>query len=224
MRKLGIITASFALFSWAACAQGNNGNGEGAKSQELQNAAQTVTQMTSSSEIPKQLIQESQCIGVIPNLTKGALIVGGEHGAGVLSCRDGQGWSAPAFFNLSGGSIGLQAGASSSKIVLLMNQQGKQEMLNGTFQLSANAVAEGPNGSNYTASAGWKAPVLAYKQSNGAFAGLNVKGSTINVDQDAIHKVYGSSSTAKELLNGSVQVPQQAQSFVSALRQSATAG
>lgn len=230
MRAFGILVAFFALFTWAAWAQnsnsGNNGNhsksseygNSGAKKQELNSAAQTVQEMTSSNKIPKALMDKAECIAAIPNLTKGAFVVGGEHGAGVVSCRNGQEWSAPAFISLSGGSIGLQAGGSSSQIVLLMNKQGEQDLLNGNFKLSAQAVAAGPNGSSYNASAAWKAPILSYKRSNGVYAGADIQGSTIKVDQSAMRDVYGS-TTARNVLDGSVHTPQQAQQFVSDLPQ-----
>jgi SH3 domain-containing YSC84-like protein 1 len=234
MKTLGMLVAFFALFTWAAWAQnssnsnssGTYGNhsksseygNSGAKKQELSNAAQTVQEMTSSNKIPKALLNQAECIAAIPNLTKGALVVGGEHGSGVVSCRNGQGWSAPAFISLSGGSIGLQAGGSSSQIVLLMNKQGEQDLLNGNFKLSAQAVAAGPNGSSYNASTGWKAPILSYKKSNGVYAGADIQGSTIKVDHSAMQDVYGS-TTARNVLDGSVHTPQQAQQFVSDLPQ-----
>lgn len=207
--------AFFALFAWTAA--GQTGNSSGAKSNELNNAAQTVQQMTSSNKIPHQLLSQAECIGVIPNMAQGAFIVGGKHGAGVVSCRKAESWSAPAFFSISGASIGLQAGGSNSQIILLMNKQGEQKLLNGNFQLSAGVAAQGPNGSDYNASAGWKAPVLSYKSSNGAFAGVKLQGGTIQIDNSAMQKVYGSNASAHQVLSGAVQPPSQAQSFLSAL-------
>jgi len=217
MRRISMIAAFCALFTWAALAQNNNSYNSGAKKHELSNAAQTVQQMTSSKKVPKQLIDQAECIAVIPNLTKGALIVGGEHGSGVVSCRKGLQWSAPAFINVTGDSIGLQAGGSNSQILLLMNKEGEQDLLTGNFQLSANAVAAGPNGSNYNASAGWTAPVLSYKRSNGAYAGVDIKGSQVSVDKGAMKDVYGSQISADKVLTGTVQVPEQAEQFVHAL-------
>jgi lipid-binding SYLF domain-containing protein len=227
MKRFGMIVASFAVFSWAALAHGTNtgqNSNPGAKKQELTNATQTVEALTGSNKIPKSLIDSAKCIAVIPSLTRGAFIAGGEHGAGVVSCRDSKGWSAPAFISISGGSIGLQAGASSSKVVLLMNKQGEQDLLNGNFQLTANAVAAGPTGNSYNASAGWKTPVLSYQQSHGLFAGASIQGSTIQVDHSTMQKVYGFNASAQKVLSGSVQVPQQARPFVSALRQSTQMG
>src|SRR5690349_15385445 len=141
--------------------------------EEFNKAAQTLQEMISSNQIPKELLDQAQCIGVIPKMTKGGFIAGGQHGSGVVSCRTGQGWSAPAFFSISGGSVGLQAGLENSEIVMLFNEQGKQSLMNGNFQLGAEAVAAGPT-SGASGSVGWKAPVLTYAKSKGAYAGLNL--------------------------------------------------
>lgn len=217
MIKTGFIAAIALVFAcslWAA-----NTSNASAQNQEFSNATQTLQDMTSSNQVPKALLNQAQCIGVIPGLTKAGFLVGGEHGSGVISCRTSSGWSAPAFFSISGGSIGLEAGAQQSQVVLLMNQKGKQQLLNGNFHLTANAVAAGPNGSNYSASTGWKAPVLSYKKSQGAYAGASIQGSTITIDTDTMHKVYGSNYSAQQVLNGSVHTPQDAQQFTSALPQ-----
>jgi len=217
MMKTGLITAVAVLFGCSVCAAKPANSAP--RSQESANAAQTLRQMTNSNKVPKTLLDQAQCIGVIPNMTKAGLLVGGEHGSGLVSCRTSSGWSAPAFFGISGGSIGLEAGAQNSQIVLLMNNQGKQDLLQGKFQLSANAVAAGPTGSNYSASAGWKAPVLSYKQSHGAYAGASIQGSTISINSGAIHKVYGQNVTARQVLSGKVQTPSQARQFTDALPQ-----
>ena len=213
MTKSQILAAAFMLFACAAWAKDNN---SGAKSQELNNAAQTLQQMTTSNQVPRPLLDQTQCVGVVPKLTKGGFIAGGEHGDGVVSCRTDQGWSAPAFFSISAGSIGLQAGVEEAQILLLMNQEGKQQLLNGNFELSANLVAEGPTGSNYTSSA-WKAPVLSYEISHGAYAGVNLQGSKMQIDNGAMHDVYGSDGSTQKVLSGSVQTPEQAQQFTSEL-------
>lgn len=213
MIKTGMLVAACMVFATAAWAKDNN---SGAKNEELSKAAQTLQQMTSSNQVPRSVLDQAQCVGVVPKLTKGGLIAGGEHGDGVVSCRTGQGWSAPAFFSISAGSIGLQAGVEQAQILLLMNEEGKQQLLNGNFELSANLVAEGPTGSNYTGSA-WKAPVLSYEISHGAYAGVNLQGSKMQIDNGAMHDVYGSNSSTQNVLSGSVQTPEQAQQFTSQL-------
>jgi SH3 domain-containing YSC84-like protein 1 len=190
----------------------------------LDAATQTVQSMTTGAKpIPSSLLRAAKCIAVVPKLTKAGFIVGGEHGNGVVSCRRATGWSAPAFITITGGSVGLQAGGEHQEIVLLMNNQGKQELTNGHWDLGAEAVAAGPTGDSAGVgeSTGWKAPVLSYAHSSGAYAGANLQGSKIDLDQDANHNLYGKSASIKSILEGQVQSPEAAQQFLSALDQAA---
>jgi SH3 domain-containing YSC84-like protein 1 len=205
-----VITMSCCL-TWAADA-----------AKQLNAAAQVLDNMTSSHQIPSNLLNQAKCIAVIPKLTKGGFVVGGQHGSGVVSCRSSSGWSAPAFITLSGGSVGLQAGAEHQDIVLLMNSQGEQELKNGHWDLGAEAAAAGPTGSTGTSeNTGWKAPVLSYSNAKGAFAGADVGGSKIGADQDMIHNLYGESATFQTILDGQVQPVGAAQQFLSSLQQAA---
>ena len=185
---------------------------------EINAAAEVLQNMTSSHQIPSSLLDQAHCIAVIPRLTKGGLIVGGEHGSGVVSCRTTSGWSAPAFITMTGGSVGLQAGAEHQDIVLLMNSQGEQELKNGHWDLGAEATAAGPSGGTGAAeNTGWKAPVLSYSNAQGAFAGADVGGSKIGADKDMIHNLYGGNASFQTILEGQVQAPASAQPFLSAL-------
>lgn len=190
----------------------------------LDAATQTVQGLTTgATPIPSSLLRDAKCIAVIPQLTKAGFIVGGEHGNGVVSCRTESGWSAPGFIVITGGSVGLQAGGEHQEIVLLMNNQGKQELTNGHWDLGAEAVAAGPTGDSAGVgqSTGWKAPVLSYSHSRGAYAGANLQGSKIDLDQDANHNLYGSSASIESILDGKAQAPQAAQVFLSALEKAA---
>jgi SH3 domain-containing YSC84-like protein 1 len=188
----------------------------------LSAAAQVVSKMSSTKQIPSSVLKSSKCVAVIPRLTKAGFIVGGKHGNGVVSCRTSTGWSAPGFISMTGASIGLQAGAVEQDIVLLMNDQGKQELEGGHWDLGAEAVAAGPTGeAASTASTGWKAPVLSYADSGGAFAGFDVGGSKIGIDQDTNKSTYGDNSSFQALLEGQVQPTSAAGPFLSALNQAA---
>src|SRR5262249_42730353 len=171
---------TFTCMSWAVDA-----------AKEMNAAAQVVQDMTKSNQIPASLLSRAKCIAVIPRLTKAGFIVGGEHGNGVVSCRTSSGWSAPAFITMGGGSIGLQAGGEHQDIVLLLNEQGERELSGGHWDLGAEAVAAGPTGASAgrTESTGWKAPVLSYAHSSGAYAGANLEGSKLNADQDTMHNI-----------------------------------
>lgn len=191
-------------------------------SKVLTSAAQVVQQMTSGSQIPNGVLKQARCVAVIPKMTKAGFIVGGKHGNGVVSCRTSSGWSAPAFISMTGASVGLQAGAAEQDIVLLMNDQGKQELESGHWDLGAEAVATGPTGeAASTTSTGWKAPVLSYANAGGAFAGFDVGGSKLGVDEDTIKSTYGDSGSIQAILGGQVQPTDAASPFLSALRQAA---
>ena|SRR6266446_6215369 len=211
MRRVMSVVALVVVFAWVAWAVDAG--------KELDDAAQVLQSMTSSNQIPSSLLKDARCIAVIPNLTKVGFVVGGEHGNGVVSCRTSTGWSAPAFISMRGGSIGLQAGGEHQDIVLLMNNQGQQELRNGHWELGAGATAAGPTASaGRSQSTGWNAPVLSYVHARGAYAGANLEGSKINADEDTIHNLYGQNASFQTVLDGQVQPPASAQRFLSALQ------
>jgi SH3 domain-containing YSC84-like protein 1 len=208
MRKLWILSfvATFYSLAWSADAP-----------KQLDAAAQVLQSM--SNQVPSSLLKQAKCIAVIPKMTKGGFIVGGKHGNGVVSCRTSSGWSAPAFISMTGASVGLQAGGEHQDILLLMNSQGEQELKSGHWELGGEAAAAGPSGGSAAdASTGWKAPVLSYANSNGAFAGADVGGAKLGADEDTIHKEYGGNTTFQAVLEGQVQPPAGAQQFMSALQ------
>ncbi len=99
------------------------------------NARDVITEVMSTPDkgIPQTILAGASCVVVIPGFKKGAFVVGAQYGQGVATCRTPQGWSAPVFVKLEGGSFGFQAGGQSTDLVLVaMNQQGLQHMLAST--------------------------------------------------------------------------------------------
>lgn len=145
--------------------------------------------------VPQKLLDKAEAIAVFPSVYKAGFIVGGRGGRGVVSRRNGRGWSAPAFFNLAGGSIGLQIGASKTDLVLLfMNPQALGALLQDKFEIGGEgSAAAGPVGRAASAStdAQLKAGILSYSRSKGLFAGLEIKGVVISPDNDDNLAVYG---------------------------------
>jgi len=135
---------------------------------------------------------------------KAAFIFGGRGGQGVISKRVKGGWSAPAFFNLSGGSFGAQIGAQKSDYVLLiMNEDGVKGLLEDKFEMGGEVgVAAGPVGREAAASTNTTldAGILSYSRSKGAFIGAALKGAVISPDNDLNEAVYGKKAT--EVLTG----------------------
>jgi lipid-binding SYLF domain-containing protein len=159
---------------------------------------------TPDKEIPEDLLARAECVAVFPSVIKAGFIVGGRGGRGVASCRTGAGWSAPAYFNLGGGSFGLQIGAEATDFVLLfMNSEGLDSLLSNKLTLGADAsVAAGPVGraAGADTDAVMKAKILSYSRSRGLFAGLELKGVVITPDKSDMRDVYGKEVTAKVVL------------------------
>jgi lipid-binding SYLF domain-containing protein len=153
-------------------------------------------------EVPADVLKNAKCIAVMPNVTTGALIIGGTHGTGLASCRDSANkWSQPAPVSLSQGSIGLQAGAKSTDLVLFFKtDEAVKALKREKFALGSDiSVAAGNYGKNLeTASAG----VVAYSRTGGAFAGASISGSELARDKDAIEKYYGKNVDFNALLEG----------------------
>jgi lipid-binding SYLF domain-containing protein len=182
--------------------------------------------------IPQQLLEKAECVLVIPSMTKIAVGVGGSHGRGAMSCRTGADfsgpWGAPAMYALDGGSVGLQLGAESTDVVLLvMNKRGVDALLDSKVKLGGNAsVAAGPKGRNLEATTDltMRAEVLSYSRARGLFAGVSLEGTSVRPDDDATESVYGRKLTARAIVAGTkpvIAVPAAARQFVDALQKNA---
>jgi hypothetical protein len=85
--------------------------------------------------IPEEVIGSAECIAVVPSLLKGGFVVGAAYGKGVATCRTTNGWSAPAFFVVEGGSLGFQIGGQAvDYVMLIMNERGMRNLLSSKFK------------------------------------------------------------------------------------------
>ena len=173
-------------------------------------------------DVPKELWDRAACVIVIPNLKKAAFVFGGEYGKGLMSCRKGGGWSAPLFMRLEKGSWGLQIGAQSIDLVLLVNnERGMKKLLGNKVTLGAEAsVAAGPVGRAARAAtdAQMNAEILSYSRTQGLFAGINLSGGVLKPDNDDNEDVYGKKVTASKVLTGDTATPAAFSAFVKALQ------
>jgi SH3 domain-containing YSC84-like protein 1 len=172
--------------------------------------------------IPTDLLNKAECVAVFPGVIKAGFIVGGKAGRGVASCRTPSGWSAPAFLEIKGGSVGLQVGGSATELVLLfMNTNGLKKLVNNKVELGADAsVAAGPVGREAAAStdASMSAEILSYSRSKGLFAGISLKGSVVSADKSDMEDTYGKGVTALQVLAASnSRAPGEVQVFANKL-------
>ncbi|HSB28942.1 MAG TPA: lipid-binding SYLF domain-containing protein [Pyrinomonadaceae bacterium] len=173
--------------------------------------------------IPQDLLDKSACVVIVPNVKKGAFIVGAKYGRGFVVCRNqnGRGWSAPAGVKIEGGSVGFQIGGSETDVVmLLMNQSAIDKLLSSKFTIGGDAsVAAGPVGRTSSAAtdAQLHAELLSYSRARGLFAGVSLDGATLRPDDDANKDMYGKAMSNKDVVRGNIKPPRAADRLIAEL-------
>jgi lipid-binding SYLF domain-containing protein len=202
-----------------------------AESRRVKEAATVLREIHTvpDKDIPQDLWDKAECVIVVPSLKKAAFVFGGEYGKGLMSCRHTGEWSAPAFMEIEKGSWGLQIGAQSIDLVMLvMNASGMEKMLANHVSLGAEiSVAAGPVGRDARAStdAQLKAEILSYSRAQGLFAGINLSGGIVKPDSEDNQDLYGKNVTPRDVVMGkTVKAPAAVEPFMAALRREKVVG
>ncbi|MBN8481342.1 MAG: lipid-binding SYLF domain-containing protein [Xanthomonadales bacterium] len=201
-----------------ACADVHAGEEQ---SKRAENAVRVLNEVMEAPDkaIPRDLLQNAHAIAVIPDVIKAGFVVGGRRGEGLIAVKSADGtWSNPSFVALTGGSVGFQAGVSSTDVVLVFRtQRGVDSIVHGKFTLGADAsAAAGPVGRTAQAStdAQLKAEIFSYSRARGLFAGVALDGSVISIDNKSNQAVYGDGVTPRRIFEGGVSnVPIQVVDF-----------
>lgn len=197
---------------------------DGGERQRLADAAQVVHELRSAPDnrIPDSIWERARCVAVLPGVKKAAFIIGGEFGKGVMSCRTSTGWSAPVFLTLDKASFGAQAGAQSTDVVLLvMNERGMEKFLQDRVTLGDGAsIATGPVGRTGEAVTDGQltAEILSYSHTQGLFAGIDLSGGMLRLDNLAEQRFYGHIVLTGDTLAGREHTPTEAYPFIEALK------
>jgi lipid-binding SYLF domain-containing protein len=218
MKKLLVLLAvlSLGLMAWA--------DEKEDATDRLNNATKVLNEImgTPDKGIPDEVLDGAKCIAVVPHLIKGGFVFGAKHGRGVATCRNANGWSAPSFFSVTGGSWGAQIGVEGVDLIMMvMNEKGMQQLLNSKFQIGGEvSAAGGPVGRHASAGTDWKldTQILTYSRAKGAFAGATLEGAGISQDGDAIRAIYGKELTPRAILTGKVPAPAAASQFLATVR------
>jgi lipid-binding SYLF domain-containing protein len=158
--------------------------------------------MLDSKSVPSDVLARAYCVVVLPGVKKFGFGVGGSGGRGPMSCREGKdfkgAWSAPAMYSVSGASVGLQVGGSSSDFVLLvMSQKAVDAILQGKTKLGSDAsAAAGPSGATATSV---DTDIFTYGRAKGLFAGAALGAATLEEDKDANQRLYDKPVAAKDI-------------------------
>jgi len=204
--------------AWAA------GSTREATEDRLQHAGAVLHEVMAAPDkgIPEEVLDHAKCIAVVPHLLKGGFVFGAENGRGVATCRTASGWSAPAFFAITGGSWGLQIGVEGIDLVMVIQgDKGMNDLINSKFEIGGDAsAAAGPVGRHASADTDWKlnTEILTYSRAKGIFAGVTLNGAGIRRDDDSTEAMYGHEVSTRRVLTGEVPPPQGAGAFLNAVR------
>ena len=194
--------------------------------ERLRKATAVLSEMASNKQdtgIPRDMLARARAIAVFPEVKKGAVIVGGRHGQGVMSVKRADGrWSAPAFFTVGGGSVGLQFGGQVIDLVLIvMSDKGIQSLLKSETTLGGDvSLTAGPKSLHDAANTDgtFKSEIFSYARSTGFFAGASFEGATVQPDGSAIRTLYGPNADSRDVLLGTkYAVPASGRQFVNVL-------
>ncbi len=219
MKKLMLLVTllSLATFGWA-------GSNRESSNERMDKAADVLHEIMAAPDkgIPEEVLEHAKCVAVVPHMIKGGFVFGAEGGRGVATCRTADGWSAPAFFAITGGSWGFQIGIEGVDLVMIIqNERGMQRLLASKFQLGADAsAAAGPVGRHASADTDWmlNTEILTYSRAKGAFAGVTLTGAAVRRDDDSMRAVYGPHVSTRNVLMGNVSATPAARSFLHAVR------
>src|SRR5580692_10816040 len=221
MKKFLLLTLIVSLCSFAL---GADDQPKESKAQDrVQAAADVLDEIQGAPDkgIPQEVLGSAECVAVVPSMLKGGFIVGAKYGRGLASCRTPKGWSAPAFFVVTGGSFGFEIGGQAVDLVMLiMNKDGMKHLLSSEFALGADAsVAAGPVGRHAEGNTDWKmrAEVLTYSRARGLFAGVTLNGAQIKQDKDSTREFYGRMVPFRTSLVGEIDPPAGANAFLTSL-------
>ena len=199
--------------------------GDDDTSKRLNAAADVLSEIMGAPDkgIPQDLLAKAACAVIVPNVKKGAFILGAKYGRGFIVCRkkSGRDWSAPGGVKVEGGSVGFQIGGSETDVIMLvMNQGSIDKLLSSKFTVGADAsVAAGPVGRTSSAETDVQlhAEILTYSRARGLFAGVALQGATLRPDDDANKDMYGRPMSNKDVVLGNVKPPATAARLIAEL-------
>jgi lipid-binding SYLF domain-containing protein len=219
------VGSAFADDKPEAAEKAEKGNHESNEIERAVMAADVIHEMMTGEdqEIPEALMEKAHGIAVIPHVVKGAFVLGGQFGKGVVTQRTASGdWSRPAYVDLGGVSYGFQVGVEATDLVLVfIEKDGLENLLEDALKFGANvSVAAGPVGRSAEASTNLTldSAIYAYSRSKGVFAGIALDGAVLSLDDSANEKVYGAGADARQILNETGDIPKELEPFMSALR------
>ena len=153
----------------------------------IQEALTALTEMSSAKDAQSmaKTLSGSYAVAIVPSFVKAGFVFGGSYGEGLILKRENGKWFGPSFYNLGGGSVGLQIGVQDASLFLVViNKKGVDAFLSSKTKLGGDfSVAAGPVGRTAEAAtdAQMKASIYSYSMTRGLFAGVALDGSVLSI-------------------------------------------
>lgn len=152
----------------------------------------------------RDLIKKARAVLLVPDLVKGAFIVGASGGNGMLLVSDPKTgtWDGPAFYTVGGASFGLQIGGSASDTaILVMTDRGITSLMGTSVKLGGDlGIAAGPIGLGVSAStANLSVDLISFSRSRGLYGGVSLDGSVVAVRDDLNEAFYNKKVTPTDI-------------------------
>ncbi len=176
--------------------------------ERIDSSTNVVQEMTAEYDVETtaDLVKGSWGVVIIPHYYKAALGLGGSYGEGLVLRHDpatGQ-WYGPSFMNIAGLSYGLQIGAQSTALLLVItNQPGMEHFYGDRVKLGVDiGVSAGPvgRGAGAATDQDLEASIYSYSMSKGLFAGVSLGGSVMSTDEEANSSYWGATHNPKTIL------------------------
>jgi lipid-binding SYLF domain-containing protein len=198
------------------------------ESNRVETAGQVMEEISNAPDkIPQGVLDQADCVVIVPSVLKFAVGSAGSYGPGVITCRGGIGfygpWGAPAMVALEGSSAESQlSGSATDFVLLLMSPRAADQLLEGKVKLGgAASSAAGPVGrsSSRETDVTVRTEILCYSRARGKFVGISLEGSTLRPDDGANKNLYGQDTTAKDIVfNKPFSVPDSAKNLLATLQ------
>eukprot|EP00117_Sycon_ciliatum_P039451 scpid12103/ scgid2545/ SH3 domain-containing protein PJ696.02 len=159
-----------------------------------------ATQILKSISIPAKVFNKARGI-VVMSMHKVGLVLGVRSGAGILTVRDEDGWSAPTGLWIGGMSAGLEGGTQSVDIIVVINNdEGMEAFTKRVLVLGMDVnLLPGPV-SDEDAVGSQYAPLFWYTFNKGLSMSLSLRGTFITEHIMLNRRFYGRNVRAAEIL------------------------
>ena len=165
--------------------------------------------------IPDYVFNHARGIALF-SITRGGFLIGGQAGAGIVMARLDDGiapsWTAPSAFDLNGASIGAQIGFSETRYIVILNTAEAVRHFTASGKIRFDATANGTAGSDHATGRTStteleRRDIVVYTDSDGAFVGATLGGTSIQQRPGINQHAYGSDASPESILDGTVTAP-----------------